>query len=51
LLPMIFQGEGECTAIDWSLFGLSIANWSLVCLTGVLVFSLCIIFRRPRRPY
>jgi len=51
LLPMIFQGEGECTAIDWSLFGLSIANWSLVCLIGVLVFSLCIIFRRPRRPY
>ncbi len=46
LLPMIFQGEGECTAIDWSFLGLSIANWSALCFIGVIVFSLCIIFGR-----
>ena len=46
LLPMIFQGEGECTAIDWSLFGLSIANWSAVCLLAVIAFSACIVFGR-----
>jgi len=49
LLPMIFQGEGECTAIDWSLFGLSIANWSFVCFAAVILFSLCIIFGRTHQ--
>lgn len=49
LLPMIFQGEGECTAIDWSLFGLSIANWSFVCFAAVIIFSLCIIFGRTHQ--
>ncbi|QID19004.1 disulfide bond formation protein B [Nitrogeniibacter mangrovi] len=45
-LPMIFQGAGECTAIDWSFLGLSIANWSLLCFAAVIGFALCIIFRR-----
>jgi disulfide bond formation protein DsbB len=49
LLPMIFQGEGECTAVDWSLLGLSIANWSLVALLCTLIFALCIMLRRPAR--
>jgi len=49
LLPMIFQGEGECTAIDWSFLGLSIANWSFVCFTAVLIFSLCIILGRAHQ--
>jgi len=49
LLPMIFQGEGECTAIDWSFLGLSIANWSFVCFAAVIIFSLCIIFGRAHQ--
>ena len=49
LLPMIFQGEGECTAIDWSFLGLSIANWSFVCFAAVIIFSLCIIFGRTHQ--
>jgi len=43
-IPMIFRGSGDCTKIDWTLLGLSIANWSflaflamgLVCV-GLLV--------------
>ncbi len=31
-LPRIFQGYGDCTAIDWTLLGLSIPAWSLLCL-------------------
>lgn len=27
-LPMIFRGGGDCSAVDWTFLGLSIANWS-----------------------
>lgn len=45
-LPMIFQGSGDCTAIDWSFLGLSIANWSLVCFTVIAVLALMGLFRK-----
>ena len=28
-IPMIFRGSGDCTAIDWTFLGGSIANWSV----------------------
>ncbi len=42
-IPMIFRGSGDCTAIDWTFLGLSIANWSflnflLLGALGVLLF-------------
>ena len=27
-IPMIFKGSGDCTAIDWTFLGGTIANWS-----------------------
>jgi disulfide bond formation protein DsbB len=32
-LPRIFQGAGDCSAVEWTFFGLSIAAWSLVWFT------------------
>jgi len=29
-IPMIFRGSGDCTAIDWTFLGGSIANWSFL---------------------
>ncbi len=29
-IPMIFKGSGDCTKVDWTFLGLSIANWSFV---------------------
>jgi disulfide bond formation protein DsbB len=29
-LEKIFRGSGECAEVSWRLFGLSIAEWSLV---------------------
>mgnify|MGYP003444785047 FL=1 len=29
-IPMIFKGSGDCTKIDWTFLGASIANWSFV---------------------
>ena len=36
-VPMIFRGSGDCTKIDWTFLGGSIANWSFV---GFVVFAL-----------
>ncbi len=30
-IPMIFKGGGDCTVVDWTFLGGSIANWSFVC--------------------
>ena len=32
-IPMIFRGSGDCTKVDWTFLGGSIANWSFVCFT------------------
>jgi disulfide bond formation protein DsbB len=42
-LPRIFQGYGDCTAIDWRFLGLSIPAWSLLWLCGLaLVLGLAL---------
>lgn len=45
-LPMIFRGSGDCTKIDWTLFGLSIANWSFVAFTVFALLLLMLITKR-----
>jgi disulfide bond formation protein DsbB len=48
-LPMIFRGSGDCTKIDWTFLGLSIANWSFVCFVVFAVLLVALIAsRRPR---
>jgi disulfide bond formation protein DsbB len=44
-VPMIFKGGGDCTKIDWSFLGGSIANWSFAVFTGILVLMLCLRWR------
>ena len=39
-LRKAFSGSGECALIDWSLLGLSMAEWSLLCFTGLFVAAL-----------
>ncbi|QGW82419.1 disulfide bond formation protein B [Variovorax paradoxus] len=45
-LPMIFRGGGDCSKIDWSLFGLTLANWSFVAFFVLAVLLLVLIFRK-----
>lgn len=47
-IPMIFKGSGDCSAIDWTFLGGSIANWSFVCFT-VIGLGLLWMLARPRR--
>ena len=43
-IPMIFRGSGDCTVIDWTFLGGSIANWSFVSFTvfGLLMLVLLV---------
>ena len=44
-VPMIFKGSGDCTKIDWSFLGGSIANWSFVVFSGIFVLMLLLRWR------
>ena len=49
-IPMIFKGSGDCTKVDWTFLGGSIANWSFV---GFVLFGLAgllIAVKALRRP-
>jgi disulfide bond formation protein DsbB len=39
-IPMIFKGSGDCSAVDWTFLGLSIANWSFLCFVAIAVAAL-----------
>ena len=34
-IPMIFRGSGDCTKVDWTFLGLSIANWSFMAFVAI----------------
>jgi len=40
VVPMIFKGSGDCTKVDWTFLGGSIANWSFVCFVGFALVAL-----------
>jgi protein dithiol:quinone oxidoreductase len=44
-IPMIFRGSGDCTKIDWTFLGGSIANWSFVAFCGFVVAFLVVLVR------
>ena len=48
-IPMIFKGSGDCTKIDWTFLGLSIANWSFVCFTAIALVGLLLVLRALKR--
>jgi disulfide bond formation protein DsbB len=48
-IPMIFRGSGDCTKVDWTFLGGSIANWSFVCFVVLGVIGLVLFVRQLRR--
>jgi disulfide bond formation protein DsbB len=47
-LPRIFAGTGDCAKVEWSLFGLSIAEWALLWFAILLATTAWVAFlRRP----
>lgn len=39
-IPMIFKGGGDCTKVDWTFLGGSIANWSFLAFVGLGLLAL-----------
>lgn len=50
-LSLIFRGSGDCAAIDWTLWGLTIANYAFLAFVAIAVLTLLALFSRPKRRY
>ena len=48
-IPMIFRGAGDCSAIDWTFLGLTIANWSFIWFAIFIAGILNMLLKLPRR--
>jgi disulfide bond formation protein DsbB len=49
VIPMIFKGSGDCTKVDWTFLGGSIANWSFVCFAAISLVMLMLIGRKLKK--
>lgn len=47
-IPMIFRGSGDCSAVDWTLLGGSIANWSFLGFVGLGVLTMLTLAAQAR---
>ncbi|MDQ0607957.1 disulfide bond formation protein DsbB [Variovorax sp. W1I1] len=45
-LPLIFRGGGDCSKVDWSLFGMTLANWSFVAFVVLSLLLITLLLRR-----
>ena len=48
-IPMIFRGSGDCTKVDWTFLGGSIANWSFLWFCFFALVGLLLVLRQLRR--
>ena len=49
VIPMVFKGSGDCTKVDWTFLGGSIANWSFLWFSGVALLGTVLAWRQLRR--
>ena len=47
-LTWVFKGTGECSAIDWTLVGLTIPQLSFIAFIGLAIYAIVFGFSRPR---
>jgi protein dithiol:quinone oxidoreductase len=45
-IPMIFKGSGDCSKVDWTFLGLTIANWSFVWFATCVALALALMWRK-----
>ena len=49
LIPMLFKGSGDCSKVDWTFLGGSIANWSFVSFVATALIGLTLALRQSRK--
>jgi protein dithiol:quinone oxidoreductase len=47
-IPMIFRGSGDCSKIDWTFLGLTIANWSFLWFAVFALLAVWLLVARSR---
>ena len=45
-LRMILSGSGECAEAQWTFLSFSIAEWSIVCFSGLIIACLAMLIRQ-----
>lgn len=50
-IPMIFRGSGDCTAVDWTFLGGTIANWSFMWFAGFALVLLALLLKGGKRAF
>jgi len=45
VIQNVFKGTAECSAVSWTMLGLSIPEWTLIIFLGFLFFSLRLLFK------
>jgi disulfide bond formation protein DsbB len=48
-IPLIFRGSGDCSKVDWTFLGGSIANWSFVCFVAMGLLAVLLLMKRIQR--
>ena len=49
VVPMVFRGGGDCTKVDWTFLGGSIANWSFLWFAAMALVALALVWRQAKR--
>ena len=49
VIPMVFKGSGDCSKVDWTFLGGSIANWSFVVFCGYVLLGLTLAWRLAQK--
>lgn len=49
VIPMVFKGSGDCSAVDWTFLGGSIANWSFLCFCAIALAAAALALRQVAR--
>jgi len=50
VLKRTLRGTGDCAKVDWTFLSLSIAEWSAICFSGLLVLLVIQFMRARDRP-
>ena len=45
-IPLIFRGSGDCTQVDWTFLGGSIANWSFVAFIAMGLWLVLVVWQK-----
>ena len=48
-IPMIFKGSGDCSKIDWTFLGGSLANWAFVSFCALTLLALMLAWASAKR--